>query len=88
MSTMQVYASELSKFSYADKAKTILVAGAGIQGVPVVEVTEESDPRDLVGTAVAEPTKIKEGSEWLFRDERPLVPSKNGGIFAFLTPRL
>lgn len=90
MSIMQVYASELSKFTYADKAKTILVAGADLQGVPVIEVNEDSDPRALVGTgsASADPVVIKEGSQWMFREDRALVPSKNGGVFAFLTPRL
>ena len=51
--TMQVYASELSKFSYADKAQTILVAGADIVGVPVTEVSGDLDPKSLVGKAAS-----------------------------------
>ena len=89
MSTMQVYASELSKFTYADKAKTILVAGADIVGVPVQEISAEVDPSTLVGaTGAAEPVPIPEGSKWQFRSERTLVESKRGGMFAFLTPQL
>ena len=89
MGTMQVYASELRKFTYGDKAKTILVAGEDIVGVPVLEVDEDTDPSQLVGeAAVAEPQAIPAGSEWLFRADRAVVPSKNGGLFAFLTPRL
>lgn len=86
MSTMQVYASELRKFTYADKAKTVLEAGPDISGVPVIEVNEDLDPSLLVGTAEQEPTPIAEGSRWKFREERAIVESERGGVFAFLTP--
>jgi hypothetical protein len=86
--TMQVYASELKKFHYVDKNQTILEAGADVVGVEVLEITSETDPSKLVGAQAQEPKPIAEGSQWTFRDERPVVPSSRGGLFAFLEPRL
>jgi len=82
--TMQIYSSELSKFEFDPEDATVLIAGADIVGIELADV-DSTDVRSLVG-AQAEPTPVpmKKGSRWNFRDERSLVPSKNGGTFAFL----
>jgi hypothetical protein len=87
MKTMQVYSSELSKFTFDGKNTDVLVAGEGIEGVEVVELSVDVDPKSLVGGAAQERdiVAIKAGSKWNFREDRPLVESGNGGQFAFLT---
>ena len=87
VNTMQVYASELSKFEFEDKKQTILVAGEGIVGIELVEAAD-LDVTSLVGAKTSEAVAIDAGSRWSFRDERPLVESGNGGTFAFLVPVL
>ena len=87
MNTMQVYASELAKFEFADKAQTVLVAGEGIVGIEIGE-TANLDVKALVGAKNTDPTPIEAGSRWNFREDRPLVESGNGGTFAFLVPVL
>ncbi len=88
MQTMQVYTSELAKFSWEDKAQTVLVAGDGIVGIEIAELGDV-DPKSLVGTGVnTDPVSFDKGSRWQFREERPLVESGNGGSFAFLVPAI
>ena len=82
--TMQIFASELSKFEFDQKDSNVLIAGDDIVGIQLAEV-DSTDIRSLVG-AQSEPTPVtvKKGSRWNFRDERSLVESGNGGTFAFL----
>jgi len=87
MNTMQIYSSELAKFEFAPKSKTVLVAGEGIVGIELAE-TADLDPASLVGAKASTPTPIEVGSKWEFRTERPVVESGNGGSFAFLVPVL
>ena len=87
MNTMQIYSSELAKFEFAPKSKTVLVAGEGIVGIELLEATDQ-DVASLVGAQASEPVAIEVGSRWTFRDERPLVESGNGGSFAFIVPAL
>lgn len=89
MTTLQIYASELAKFSWLDDSETVLVAGSGITGI-VGSDGVPSDPRELVGTA-AEPTPVRKNSKWAFRADEPIVVSQNAdgserGRFAFLVP--
>ncbi len=86
MSLLQVYASELAKFSYKDESRTVLVAGADIKGVAHESDASEIDPMELVGRGVPSAKAVKKGTEWVFRSENPIVVKDNGGKFAFLLP--
>ena len=87
MTTMQIYSSELSKFEFDGRSKTVIVAGEGVVGIELTEAVNQ-DVASLVGAQASEPVAIEAGSKWTFRDERPLVESDNGGSFAFIVPAL
>lgn len=87
MQTLQVYASELAKFQYEDDTKTVLIAGADVSGISYEDDALSVDPMELVGRGVPEPSSVKKGSRWTFRDDEPIV-IKGRGRFAFLEPAL
>lgn len=84
MTTLQLYASELSKFYWADEEQTVLVAGEGVTGIVNPEDLRGVDPIALVGRGRPEPEAIEAGTKWAFRSENPIVQKDNGGQFAFL----
>lgn len=89
MQMLQIYASELAKFDWADEAQTVLVAGRNIVGVFHTDDASTVDPVSLVGTGATdgEPEDVEPGSTWAFRDEKPIVIKEaNGARFAFLNP--
>ncbi len=86
---LQVYTSELAKFSWEDDSQEVLVAGDGIEGIEYGADSRVTDPKALVGTGVPEADAVQEGSRWLFRADEPIVNfESNGkpGSCAFLVP--
>ena len=89
MRTLQVYESELSKFNWLDDTKTVMVAGADIEGIVQSDSGGSVDPRELVGTGAPDAGHVRKGTKWQFREDRPLVTTLNAdgsirGRFAFL----
>ena len=85
--TLQIYASELAKFGWEDDTQSVLVAGADVSGIAHDDNVLDIDPMELVGRGVPEPSDVKKGSRWTFRDDEPIV-IKGRGRFAFLEPAL